>query len=86
MQWILQSWFIPEAARMSSGAWRFSVGGFTTSGAYGYAVGRSIAFAFVEPDCAEPGSELEIAILGDRRSARVLAEPLYDAQDRRLRA
>ena len=31
MQWILQSWFIPEAARMSSGAWRFSVSGFSQS-------------------------------------------------------
>ena len=60
--------------------------GLTTSGAYGYAVGQSIAFAFVEPDCAEPGSELEIAMLGDRHTARVLAEPLYDARNQRLRA
>ena len=60
--------------------------GLTTSGAYGYAVGQSIAFAYVEPDCAEPGSALEIAILGERRAARVLAEPLFDARNRRLRA
>ena len=60
--------------------------GLTTSGAFGYAVDQSIAFAFVEPDCAEPGSELEIAMLGERRVARVLAEPLYDARNRRLRA
>ena len=60
--------------------------GLTTSGAWGYAVGRSIAFAFVEPDLAAPGTELEIAILGRRRGARVLAEPLYDPGNERLKA
>ena len=60
--------------------------GLTTSGAYGYTVGRSIAFAFVEPDLAAPGTELEIAILGRRCGARVLAEPLYDPGNERLKA
>ena len=60
--------------------------GLTTSGAYGYTVGRSIAFAFVEPDLAAPGTELEIAILGRRCGARVLAEPLYDPGSERLKS
>ena len=60
--------------------------GLTTSGAYGYTVGRSTAFAFVEPDLAAPGTELEIAILGRRCGARVLAEPLYDPGNERLKA
>ena len=60
--------------------------GLTTSGAWGYAVGQSIAFAFVEPDLAAPGTELEIAILDRRRGARVLAEPLYDPGNERLKA
>ena len=60
--------------------------GLTTSGAWGYAVGQSIAFAFVEPDLAAPGTELEIAILGRRRAATVLAEPLYDPGNERLKA
>ena len=60
--------------------------GLTTSGAYGYAVERSIAFAFVEPDLAGPGTELEVAILGRRCAARVLEQPLYDPANRRLRA
>lgn len=60
--------------------------GLTTSGACGHAVGQSTAFAFVEADCAEPGSELKIAVPGDRHAARVLAEPLYDAPNQRLRA
>ncbi|MCY4547339.1 MAG: FAD-dependent oxidoreductase [Defluviicoccus sp.] len=60
--------------------------GLTTSGAYGYTVGRSIAFAFVEPDLAAPGTELEVAILGRRCRARVHAEPLYDPGSERLKS
>ncbi len=60
--------------------------GLTTSGAYGYAVEESIAFAFVEPDLAAPGSELDVEILGRRCAAKVLAEPLYDPRNQRLRA
>ena len=60
--------------------------GLTTSGAYGYAMEQSIAFAFVDPDQAEPGTELEVAILGRRCRARVLNEPLYDPRNQRLRA
>ena len=60
--------------------------GLTTSGAYGYAAGRSLAFAFVEPDLAAPGTELEVAILGRRLGATVLAEPVYDPGNERLKA
>ena len=60
--------------------------GLTTSGAYGHAVRQSIAFAYVEPAYAAPGTELEVAILGDPRRARVVAEPLYDPENARLRA
>ena len=60
--------------------------GLTTSGAYGHAVRQSIAFAYIEPDQAVSGAELEIEILGHRRAARVLGEALYDPQNLRLRA
>ena len=60
--------------------------GLTTSGAYGHAVRQSIAFAYIEPDQAVSGAELEIAILGRRCAARVLGEALYDPQNLRLRA
>ena len=60
--------------------------GLTTSGAYGHAVERSIAFAFVEPQFAAPDTKLEISILGRRRTAQVVADPLYDPQNERLRA
>lgn len=60
--------------------------GLTTSGAYGHAVGKSIAFAFVEPEFAAPDTNLEISILGRRCTAQVVADPLYDPRNERLRA
>ncbi len=60
--------------------------GLTTSGGYGYSVGGSIAFAFVEPEFSAPDTELEISILGRRRAAQVVADPLYDPRNERLRA
>ncbi len=59
--------------------------GVTTSGAYGFRVGRSIAFAYVEPEYAKPGSSFDIAILGARRRATVEAQPLYDPKNSKLR-
>ena len=60
--------------------------GLTTSGGYGHAVGQSIAFAFVEPEFATPNTDLEISILGHRCAAQVVADPLYDPRNERLRA
>ena len=60
--------------------------GLTTSGGYGHTVKQSIAFAFVKPEFTAPGTQLEIAILGQRCGATVVAEPLYDPTNQRLRA
>ncbi len=60
--------------------------GVTTSGGFGHAVGQSLAFAYVEPDCAAPGTALEVEILGERRPGHVLASPAYDPGNGRLRA
>jgi glycine cleavage system aminomethyltransferase T len=35
---------------------------------------------------AEPGSQVEIEILGERRKAEVLGEPAYDPLNERLKA
>ena len=59
--------------------------GLTTGGAYGHVVRQSIAFAYVEPDKAVSGTELEVEILGRRCAAKVLDEALYDPQNLRLR-
>jgi dimethylglycine dehydrogenase len=60
--------------------------GVSTSGGYGYSVGKSIAFAYVEPGFTAPGTALEIEILGQKRSCTVEAEALWDPQNERLRA
>jgi dimethylglycine dehydrogenase len=59
--------------------------GFVTSGGYGHTVGKSIALAYVEPALATPEAALAIEILGERRAARVVAEPLVDPAGARMR-
>jgi dimethylglycine dehydrogenase len=60
--------------------------GVTTSGAYGYRVRRSLAFACVEPQFASPGSAFEVLIQGERRRATVLARAAFDPDNVRMRA
>ncbi len=60
--------------------------GVTTSGGYGHATGKSLGFAYVEPELAAPGSEFEIDLLGAPHAAKVLSEPAYDPKNERLRA
>jgi dimethylglycine dehydrogenase len=40
----------------------------------------------VRADLAQPGTRLEVNVLGQRRAATVQAEPLYDPANARLRA
>ncbi|WP_147124259.1 FAD-dependent oxidoreductase [Shimia ponticola] len=54
--------------------------GSTASVAFGPTVGKILAFAYIKPAAAEPGTELEVVIHGEPRPARVLAEPAYDPQ------
>lgn len=60
--------------------------GRATSGAYGWRVGKSLALAMVHPDHAAPGTELEIAILGKRHRANVIADSPFDPANARLRS
>jgi len=59
--------------------------GVTTSGAYGHTVSQSLAFAYVLPKFAEPGTKFEIRVLGHNCSATVLKEAAYDPKNLRLR-
>ena len=52
--------------------------GITTGGAWGHTVGKSLAFAYVDPAFLEPGSTFEIALFGGRHTATVLAEAAHD--------
>jgi 4-methylaminobutanoate oxidase (formaldehyde-forming) len=60
--------------------------GRVTSGGYGYTVGRSIAYAYLPSEHAEPGTEVEVEVFGERIPAEVAAEPLYDPEGARIRA
>jgi len=60
--------------------------GEATSGAYGYRVGCSIALGVVEAEHAEVGTELEVEIFGERCPAKVVAMPLWDPDNVRIRA
>ncbi|KAM3541987.1 hypothetical protein ARSEF1564_005087 [Beauveria bassiana] len=58
--------------------------GYVTSAAFGYTVGKPIAYAHLPNNVAE-GDAVEVEYFGNRIAATVTAEPLYDAQMARLR-
>ena len=60
--------------------------GITTSGAWAHSVSRSILFAYVAPGFETPGSTFEVSVMNRRRTATVLAEPVWDPRSERLRA
>ena len=59
--------------------------GATASVAFGPTVGKILAFAYVKPDAATPGTALEVVIHGIRRAARVLGDPAYDPKSEKPR-
>ncbi len=59
--------------------------GYVTSAAYGYSVGKSIAYAWLPPELAEEGTEVEIQYFGERHGATVSEEPLFDPAMKRMR-
>ena len=63
-----------------------NVMGIATSGTWGHTVGRSLAFVYVAPQFEAPGSTFELDLLGERRTATVLAEPVYDPANTAPRA
>ena len=61
--------------------------GETTSGGYGHRVQASIGLGMVKAEHAEPGTELEVEIYGERCKAVVQPDqPLWDPQNERIRA
>jgi glycine cleavage system T protein len=60
------------------------VSGRITSGGFGYAVGKSIAYAYV-PASAVTGTAVEVEIFGTWVPGRVADEPLFDPQGARVR-
>jgi 4-methylaminobutanoate oxidase (formaldehyde-forming) len=60
--------------------------GRVTTGGYGYAVERSIAYAYVPAASAHPGTRVEVEVFGEAIGAEVSPEPLYDPGGERIRA
>jgi len=60
--------------------------GRVSSGAYGHSVGTSLALCFIKADFANPGTELDVAILGLPHRAKILEHPPFDPKGERLRS
>ncbi len=59
--------------------------GRTTSGGFGWRTGKSLALAMVRPEFSTPGTEMEVAVLGEPKRAVVIADSPYDAENAALR-
>ncbi|WP_170548476.1 GcvT family protein [Ruegeria atlantica] len=59
--------------------------GFCTSGGYSHHAQRSVAMGFLPVDRVTDGLQVEIEILGQLCKARVISEPLFDADGARMR-
>jgi dimethylglycine oxidase len=59
--------------------------GYVTSADQGYTIGSSIAYAWVPPALAEPGTPLEIEYFAERLPATVRSEPLFDPEMTHIR-
>jgi glycine cleavage system aminomethyltransferase T/glycine/D-amino acid oxidase-like deaminating enzyme len=60
--------------------------GYVTTAAFGYTIGKGIAYAWLPADVSEPGRTVHIGYFDLRVPAVVATEPLFDPEMRRLRA
>ncbi len=60
--------------------------GYITSGGYAPHVKKSMAMAYVGIEHAEPGSALQVEILGELCDAEILGGPIYDANGVNMRS
>ncbi len=60
--------------------------GRSTSGGYGWRVGKSLVLGMVAPECASVGTEMDIEVLGQRYALVVIDESPFDPDNRRLRS
>ena len=60
--------------------------GFVTSGGYGHTLDTSLAMAMVNSDLTGVGTELNVHVVGVKRSAKVIASSPYDPKGLVMRA
>ncbi len=60
--------------------------GITTSGGFGHATGKSLGFGYVPAQYTEPGTGMQVQLLGEIRRITVLDTPAWDPASERPRA
>ena len=61
------------------------ISGRVTTGGYGFTIGQSIAFAYLPPEHAAPGTEVAVEIFGEWIPGTVAQAPLFDPKGERIR-
>jgi glycine cleavage system T protein len=62
------------------------IAGRVTTGGYGFAVQRSIAYAYLPAASSETGTRVDVEVFGEWIPAEVAAEPVWDPTGERIRA
>jgi len=60
--------------------------GRATSGAYGHALGKSLAIGYIKQEFSAVGTPVAIQILGETKQATIVQESPYDPDNKDLRA
>jgi len=60
--------------------------GTTTSGGYGHRLQKSLALAMIDPAFAQPGTALDVHVVGEPRPAKVIEFSPYDPAGARMRS
>lgn len=55
--------------------------GQVSSGGFGFTTNKSLAFAYIAPECSAPGTKLEVMIMAERRPAKVIVDAVYDPKN-----
>jgi glycine cleavage system aminomethyltransferase T len=65
---------------------RDNVIGIVTSGVYGHTVKKPIAYGYLPIEYSKPGTQLHIEVAARRYEATVEKEPLYDPDNKKVKA
>lgn len=60
--------------------------GYVTSANYGHSIGRGIVYGYLPTDYADVGTKVDVVYFGERLSATVAHEPLYNPDGSKMRA
>ena len=60
--------------------------GTVTSAGWGHRTGKNLAMGFVEPDCADVGTALQVEIIGEATDATVISDCVYDPRSALVRS